>query len=137
MILEAILLLSVSLSSIVNAQCSDVHVVFARGSGELPGLGTAGQPLVSGIASNLPGMSVSSYAVTYLAAYDQTSAGPGAADMTNHVTTVAQQCPNTVFVLGGGTPKAPASRTSPSASKLCSVSPPASQRRFPHESKLS
>eukprot|EP00644_Phytophthora_capsici_P015076 jgi/Phyca11/537009/estExt2_fgenesh1_pg.C_PHYCAscaffold_710020 len=101
MCLEVFLLLFVSLNAIVNAQCSDVHVVFARGSGELPGLGTAGQPLVSAIASNLPGMSVSSYAVTYLAAYDQTSAGPGAADMTNHVTTVAQQCPNTVFVLGG------------------------------------
>ncbi|OWZ22161.1 Cutin hydrolase [Phytophthora megakarya] len=97
MIIGPILLLF----AIVNAQCSDVHVVFARGSGEMPGLGICGQPLVSGIASNLPGMSVSSYAVTYLAAYDQTSAGPGATDMTNHVVSVAQACPNTVFVLGG------------------------------------
>ncbi|EGZ11720.1 cutin hydrolase [Phytophthora sojae] len=86
---------------LVNAECSDVHVVFARGSGELPGLGTAGQPLVSTLTSDLGGMSVSSYAVNYLAAYDQTSAGAGATDMTNHVVSVAQECPNTVFVLGG------------------------------------
>jgi cutinase len=88
-------------TSVVNAQCSDVHVVFAHGSGEMPGLGICGEPLVSGITSNLGGMSVSSYAVSYLASVDQTSAGPGATDMTNHVVSVAQECPATVFVLGG------------------------------------
>ncbi|POM81946.1 Kinesin-like protein [Phytophthora palmivora] len=67
----------------------------------MAGLGICGEPLVSGITSDLSGMSVSSYAVNYLASMDQTSAGPGATDMTNHVTSVAQQCPNTVFVLGG------------------------------------
>ncbi|KAF1791404.1 Alpha/Beta hydrolase fold [Phytophthora cactorum] len=85
----------------VTAECTDVHVVFARGSGEMPGLGICGTPLVSGIKSNLAGLSVSSYAVNYLASVSQTSAGPGATDMTKHVTAVAQQCPNTVFVLGG------------------------------------
>ncbi|KAE9331855.1 hypothetical protein PR003_g14808 [Phytophthora rubi] len=99
--LGSLLLLLANPTKLVNAECSDVHVVSARGSGELPGLGTAGQPLVSGIASNLGGMSVSSDAVKFLAAYDQTSAGPGATDMTNHVVSVAQECPNTVFVLGG------------------------------------
>ncbi|KAF4034724.1 Cutinase [Phytophthora infestans] len=85
----------------VAAQCSDVHIVFARGSGEMPGFGICGTPLVSGIKSNLAGLSVSSYAVNYLASVAQTSAGPGATDMTNQVKVVAQQCPNTVFVLGG------------------------------------
>ncbi|POM81942.1 Cutin hydrolase [Phytophthora palmivora] len=94
-------LVFIDFNNVVNAQCSDVHVVFARGSGEAAGLGICGQPLVSGIAANLPGMSVSSYAVNYRASYDQTSAGPGATDMTNHVVSVAQACPNTVFVLGG------------------------------------
>ncbi|KAG6583039.1 cutin hydrolase [Phytophthora cinnamomi] len=97
----SLLVLLASPANLVNAECSDVHVVFARGSGEAPGLGITGQPLVKAIASNLGGMSVSSYAVNYLAAYDQTSAGPGATDMTNHVVTVANACPNTVFVLGG------------------------------------
>ncbi|KAF1793751.1 Alpha/Beta hydrolase fold [Phytophthora cactorum] len=94
-------LLFTDFTNVANAQCPDVHIVFARGSGEMPGFGILGQPLVSGIAANLPGMSVSAYAVNYRAAYDQTSAGPGATDMTNHVVSVAQACPNTVFVLGG------------------------------------
>uniref|UniRef100_A0AAV1VHI5 Cutinase n=1 Tax=Peronospora matthiolae TaxID=2874970 RepID=A0AAV1VHI5_9STRA len=86
---------------LAQAQCSDVHIVFARGSSEMPGLGICGEPLVSGITQNLAGMSVTSYAVNYLASMDQSSAGPGATDMTNHVVMVAQECPNTVFVLGG------------------------------------
>ncbi|KAK1931739.1 putative cutinase cut3 [Phytophthora citrophthora] len=97
-ILGSLLLL---LANPVNGECSDVHVVFARGSGEAAGLGICGEPLVSGITSNLSGKSVSSYAVNYLASMDQTSAGPGATDMTNHVVSVAKECPDTVFVLGG------------------------------------
>lgn len=58
-------------------------------------------PIRESVTSNLAGMSVSSYAVNYLASVSQTSAGPGATDMTNHITSVAQQCPNMVFVLGG------------------------------------
>ncbi|ETL98251.1 hypothetical protein F441_04910 [Phytophthora nicotianae CJ01A1] len=95
------LLLLANPTSLVNAECSDVHVVFARGSGEAAGLGICGEPFVSGITSNLSGMSVSSYAVNYLASMDQTSAGPGATGMTNHVVSVAKECPDTVFVLGG------------------------------------
>ncbi|GHF22973.1 hypothetical protein GCM10017786_66320 [Amycolatopsis deserti] len=60
------------------AACSDLEVVFARGSGEAPGLGITGTPLVSDVKSALPSASVSSYAVDYAASYDQTSAGPGA-----------------------------------------------------------
>ncbi|KAK1931741.1 putative cutinase cut3 [Phytophthora citrophthora] len=100
-ILGSVFLLLASPNNLVSAECSDVHVVFARGSGEMQGLGICGEPLVSGITSDLSGMSVSSYAVSYLASMDQTSAGPGATDMTNHVVSVAQECPNTVFVLGG------------------------------------
>ena len=97
----SLLLLVAESIHLAQAQCSDVHVVFARGSGEMQGLGICGEPLVSGITSNLGGMSVTSYAVNYLASMDQSSAGPGATDMTNHVMSVAQACPNTVFVLGG------------------------------------
>ncbi|KAE8881344.1 hypothetical protein PF003_g34414 [Phytophthora fragariae] len=98
---RVLLVLLASPTNLINAECSDVHVVFARGSGEMQGLGLCGEPLVSGIASNLGGMSVSSYAVNYAASMDQPSAGPGATDMTNHVVSVAKECPNTVFVLGG------------------------------------
>jgi cutinase len=81
--------------------CTDVQVVFARGSGELAGLGIVGTPLVSAITGDLTGKSVSSYAVNYGASYDQSSAGAGATDMTNHITSVAAACPNTSFVVGG------------------------------------
>jgi cutinase len=83
------------------ATCSDVDVAFARGSGESPGLGIVGSPFTQSLKSDLPGRSVSTYAVNYAADLAQTSAGPGATDMSNHVKSVAAQCPNTVFVLGG------------------------------------
>ena len=83
------------------APCSDVEVVFARGTGEAPGLGITGTPLVKNIKSALPGRTVSSYAVDYAANFSQTSAGPGATDMTNRVRSTAASCPDTSFVLGG------------------------------------
>ncbi|HVV09448.1 cutinase family protein [Amycolatopsis sp.] len=83
------------------ATCSDVDVVFARGSGELPGLGITGGPFADAVKADLPGKTVSSYAVDYAADLAQTSAGPGATDMTRHVTSVAASCPGTKFVLGG------------------------------------
>ncbi|MEU9396503.1 cutinase family protein [Streptomyces sp. NPDC048324] len=83
------------------APCPDVEVVFARGTGEAPGLGITGTPLVNGLKSALPGKTVSSYAVDYAANFSQTSAGPGATDMTDRVKTIASNCPATAFVLGG------------------------------------
>jgi cutinase len=88
-------------TSSASAACSDVEVVFARGSGELPGLGIVGGPVVNNIKRGLPGKSVASWAVTYAADVAQTSAGPGATALTNHVVEVARQCPGTKFVLGG------------------------------------
>ena len=83
------------------ATCSDVDVSFARGTGEPAGLGTVGRPFVNALTGDLTGRSVSSYAVDYAANSSQSSAGPGATDLTNHVTSVAAACPNTQFVLGG------------------------------------
>ncbi|GAA5170587.1 MULTISPECIES: cutinase family protein [Amycolatopsis] len=84
-----------------KATCSSLEVVFARGSGEVPGLGVVGTPLVSAVKSAVGSSSVSSYAVNYAASYDQTSAGPGATDMSNHIKTTAAQCPDTKFAIGG------------------------------------
>ncbi|WP_066065679.1 cutinase family protein [Frankia sp. EI5c] len=91
----------IAASPAVAATCSDVDVVFARGSGELPGLGITGTPFVNSLKQNLSGKSVSSYAVNYAADVAQLSAGAGATDMTRHVRSVAASCPNTKFVLGG------------------------------------
>ncbi len=88
-------------SSAHAAECPDIEVVFARGSGETPGLGITGTPLVRNLASRLPGRTVTSYAVNYAAALNQSSAGAGATDMTQHVVQRAQTCAETQFVLGG------------------------------------
>jgi cutinase len=84
-----------------SATCSDIEVVFARGTGELPGLGMVGTPFVSALSASLPGYSVSSYAVNYSADFLQLSSTSGARDMGKHVQAVAAACPGTRFVLGG------------------------------------
>jgi Cutinase len=71
-VLTGILVAGAGLVSAVPAQgatCANVDVVFARATGELPGLGIAGQPLVSSITSRLAGLTVSSCAVNYGADY--------------------------------------------------------------------
>lgn len=81
--------------------CSDVEVLFARGTGEAPGLGVLGTPFVRSLTSALSDRTVTSYAVSYAAESSQRSAGPGATDLTNHLTATAAACPGTRFVLGG------------------------------------
>jgi len=88
-------------ASPATAACSDVQVVFARGTTEAPGLGVLGRPLVRAVQQQLPGLTVDSYAVDYAANVSQTSAGPGATDMSNHIEEVAAACPDTEFIIGG------------------------------------
>ncbi|MFJ5305440.1 cutinase family protein [Streptomyces sp. NPDC088350] len=83
------------------ASCSDVDVSFARGTGELPGVGIVGSPFTKAVASDLPGRTVTVYAVDYAADYAQSSAGAGATDMSKHITSLAARCPDTLFVIGG------------------------------------
>lgn len=81
--------------------CSDVEVLFARGTGEPQGLGIVGRPFAEAVRANLPGRTVSTYAVVYGAAFSQATAGAGATDMSRRVTAVAARCPATRFVIGG------------------------------------
>lgn len=83
------------------APCADVDVVFARGTLAPSGLSPAGELFVDAVTANLPGMSVSSYAVDYPASLRWKSLFLGATDVTEHVTEVAAQCPDTTFVLAG------------------------------------
>ena len=94
-------LLAVSTTPAQAATCNDVEVVFVRGTGETPGLGVLGRPLVTGLQSQLTGYSVGSYAVDYAANTSQTSAGPGATGMSSRISSVAASCPGTRFVIGG------------------------------------
>jgi cutinase len=82
--------------------CSDVEVVFARGTGEPVGLGGVGQAFVDSLRSQLPGRSVGAYPVNYPATDDyRNSALAGAGDASAHVGNVIANCPNTKLVLGG------------------------------------
>lgn len=83
------------------APCSDVDVSFARGTGELPGLGITGTPFVNSLKSQLSDRSVSTYAVDYAADFTQASAGPGSRDLVAHLNSVAASCPSTTFVIAG------------------------------------
>ncbi|MEO3760796.1 cutinase family protein [Mycobacterium sp. B14F4] len=81
--------------------CSDVMVVFARGTGEPPGIGRVGQAFVDALRPQLGARTLSTYGVNYPASYDFALASDGATDATAFVTSTAQACPSTRFVLGG------------------------------------
>ncbi len=81
--------------------CPDVQVVFARGTGEPPGVGPTGQAFVDSLHSRLGGQSFDVYPVNYPAS-DQWDTGlDGIRDAGAHVVSMAHDCPNTKMVLGG------------------------------------
>jgi cutinase len=93
---------TVAVPSAVAQSCSDVEVVFARGTSEAPGLGATGTAFVDSLRSQAGGRSVSVYPVNYPASTNfASSTAAGANDASNHVQSVAANCPNTKLVLGG------------------------------------
>jgi cutinase len=81
--------------------CPDTEVVFARGTGEPPGVGPTGQAFVDALRGRLGGKSMDVYPVNYPAS-DQWSTGlDGIRDAGAHVVSMAGSCPNTKMVLGG------------------------------------
>lgn len=83
------------------APCPDVELIFARGTSEPAGIGRVGQALSNQLAATLGGRTLGTYAVNYPASYDFLAAADGAVDATNRLTEMAEQCPDTRFVLGG------------------------------------
>ncbi|MCV7100497.1 cutinase family protein [Mycobacterium palustre] len=82
--------------------CTDVAVVWARGTHQEPGLADVGQAFVDSLTSQVGGRSVSAYAVNYPANDDyHNSATAGSNDASAHIQDVAASCPNTKMVLGG------------------------------------
>jgi cutinase len=82
--------------------CTDVAVVWARGTHQEPGLADVGQAFVDSLTSQVGGRSVSAYAVNYPANDDyHNSATAGSNDASGHIQDVAASCPNTKMVLGG------------------------------------
>lgn len=100
--------LSASPPAVGAEPCPDVEVVFARGTGEPPGVGGVGQAFVDSLRSQLGGKSVSVYPVDYPASSDfadQTAFAStvvdGIRDAGAHVQATSTNCPNTRVVLGG------------------------------------
>lgn len=82
--------------------CSDVSIVFARGTHQEPGLGNVGQAFVDSLTSQVAPRSVDVYAVNYPANDDyHNSATSGADDASAHIQGTVASCPNTKIVLGG------------------------------------
>jgi cutinase len=81
--------------------CADVDVVFARGTGEPPGIGRVGQAFVDALTPQLGGRSVSTYGVNYPASINFLTTADGANDAAAHIAWMTDQCPGTQLVLGG------------------------------------
>ena len=97
----ALLSPSVTPPSASAAPCTDVQVVFARGTFEAPGVGGVGQAFVDSLRSKIGDKSMDVYPVNYPASLDFATAADGVIDARNKVQDVANTCPNTEIVLGG------------------------------------
>lgn len=99
--LTATTYIGVPVSEAAPSSCSDVEVVFARGTGEAPGLGWMGEAFVSAMRSELGSRTLSSYAVNYPATQEWSTGVQGIADAKNRVMDTASRCPDTCLVLSG------------------------------------
>jgi cutinase len=82
--------------------CSDVAVVYARGTHQEPGLADVGQAFVDSLTAQAGGRSVDAYAVNYPANDDyHNSATAGSNDASAHIQDIAANCPKSKIVLGG------------------------------------
>ncbi len=86
---------------LASAQCPDVQVVFARGTGEPPGVGPTGQAFVDTLRSRIGGKSLDVYPVNYPASNDWDTGLDGIRDAGAHVVSMAHDCPSTKMVLSG------------------------------------
>lgn len=81
--------------------CPAVQVVFARGTGEAPGVGRVGAAFAQALRSQTSGMTVAVYAVDYPASREFLQATGGANDASSFVQGIAASCPETRVILGG------------------------------------
>jgi cutinase len=94
---------------IASAQpCPDVEAVFARGTGEPPGVGGIGQPFVDELRTAIGPKSLDVYPVNYEASGNFSdriefaqSFLDGVKDAGSHIEATAANCPKTRIVLGG------------------------------------
>lgn len=94
--------------SVSAEPCPDVELVFARGTGEPPGVGGIGQSFVDALQAKVGEHSFAVYPVNYAASGDFTggvdfarTVVDGIRDAGSHIENTAANCPNTRIVLGG------------------------------------
>lgn len=92
---------AVSNAAADDGACSDVEVIFARGTNEPPGLGATGQAFADALTSRLAGTSVNVYPVNYPATLNFSQAADGVVDAANKVLNTVGTCPNSKIVVGG------------------------------------
>ncbi len=80
-----------------SAACPAVEVIFARGRTEAPGVGALGNAFISALRSKT-NKNIGVYAVQYPA---DTQVDVGANDMSAHIQSMMNNCPDTRLVLGG------------------------------------
>src|SRR5947209_16820689 len=90
-----------ALPSAAAQPCPDVQVVFARGTGEAPGVGPTGQAFVDDLRGRVGGKSLDVYPVNYPASNEWATGVDGIRDAGAHIVSTAHDCPNTKMVLGG------------------------------------
>ena len=107
-LLTACGLLTAPITIAAAQPCPDVEAVFARGTGEPPGVGTTGQPFVDSLRSAVGAKSLDVYPVNYEASGDFSnriafaqSVVDGIRDAGSHIEATAANCPKTRIVLGG------------------------------------
>lgn len=101
-------MLSAPMPVMSGQPCPDVEAVFARGTGEPPGVGGIGEPFVDALRSQLGARSLDVYPVNYEASSDFSdrvqfarSVVDGIKDAGGHIAATAANCPKTRIVLGG------------------------------------
>jgi hypothetical protein len=106
-VMAASVLLGTPAPSASADPCPDVDVVFARGSGEPPGVGNIGQQFVDALRGRVGARSLGVYPVNYQASTDFSNPDfpvtviDGIRDAGSHIQSMAANCPKTREVLGG------------------------------------
>jgi cutinase len=107
-LLTACGLLTAPLTVAAGQPCPDVEAVFARGTGEPPGVGGIGEPFVDQLRTAIGPKSLDVYPVNYEASSDfgdriqfAQSVVDGIKDASSHIEATAANCPKTRVVLGG------------------------------------
>ncbi|BBX16442.1 putative cutinase [Mycolicibacterium duvalii] len=93
---------AITASPAVAQPCSDITIVFARGTGGSGGVGAVGENFIDKLRPRVNGQSIDVRPVNYPANWDfRPSASAGAADARAQVESIAAACPDTKIVLGG------------------------------------